>query len=257
MTRIRQATLKNKNSTVAPANKSKRWLKPAILVPALLVVILAGWGIGVQIQPHFFTQSRMVAYLNKKYGMQFKVEKYYVVGASIGDPGIPVAEAYPATDHSLRFKVRGKGFFGFEDNYPGAVWGQAETITLKPLLKNIFGYDPKYTVTVTTIGNLSHELMGNIGSFEDGAKKYGSRINMSVTVTARERLENDVAKELIASRVYSLSQTLKPLGIDAFINYMAADGTGRLSVNLNQDITGETKSVADLINMVNRVEQGQ
>ena len=78
----------------------------AIMMGAVLIVIsaalfLSGGGAGMG------QDARFTKYLNEKYGQEFVVENVRVTGAGLGVQGSWRGDAYPKSDPSIRFEVRG------------------------------------------------------------------------------------------------------------------------------------------------------
>lgn len=143
-------------------------------------------------------QKSMETYLEDKYSKDFIVGKPKLTGSGLGVTGSWRAEAHPADDKSLVFRV-GRDQVDesrFFDTHTGVVWEHEERPRVETILKELYGTQVPVFSLSTNISmkrNEPNPIRGTVPDIDSTIQKYSDSFYYGLTVkfTAAPLSESD------------------------------------------------------------------
>ncbi len=130
-------------------------------------------------------QKNMETYLEDKYNKDFVVEKPELTGAGLAVTGSWRADAHPADDKSLAFRVSRDQVdeSRFFDTYTGAVWEREERPRVEAVLKELYGAEvPEFSLStnISMQRNEPNPIRGDVPSIDAAIQQYGDQFYYSL-----------------------------------------------------------------------------
>lgn len=237
-------------ATHPPKTKYNKVVLGIIFSP---LILLLGLGVYFVIEDLKY-QKAIETRLEERYNQDFVVGWPTQEGVDSGG-GWWKASAHPKDRPDLTFTTSVPADLqGGSDGYPEVFWHQEASDYVKPVLTNIFGYTPEYTIQVGTYWSATTPIRGHLPSLVEGLKKYPQQISIGVKVTSREKI-NGSSKIQVAERTHCIAEELKNDGfVEIDVDYTGSTG-GSLKYSLGgPPLTGypynEAKTIEQLTSLV-------
>lgn len=165
-------------------------------------------------------QNSMAIHLKNKYGQDFIVTNYRIEGSGLGVEGAVVADARPANDHDLLFRVSDRGNSTFADNYALTYWSQQGKELAEKEIK--IQVPEVNTVSFTATGDINQNFhtmenypyTGSIPDVRTVLKDHPGRLKVSFSAHSNTTTtEQEPSTEQLA-QAYKVILYARNLGIE-------------------------------------------